>query len=298
VGLHIKLLSGHTAAAIDVRDSANASKFSVAANGGMSASGSVVLNTTTAAFYFGGSATDGTWRFVRSGNAFNIDRRETGAFATKATVTEAGSINGTQAAVQAIKTDLVTPTDLTITTGAGKTAVFATPTYQDVNTSIIPRTTGTGTPAYATITGNLKGYQFAVDDYVDCFPAELLHDWKEGTAVEFHCHWLTGGLNDGTVRGVKWEVEYAWANTSGVLSAATAVSVETSIAANAAALTHKYTSVASFTPTGGLIGAQIVFRIKRIASVTNTAPAANPFLLSVGIHYQQDTLGSRTQGAK
>lgn len=35
-----------------------------------------------------------------------------------------------------------------------------------------------------------------------------------------------------------------------------------------------------------------------IASVTNTAPAANPFLLSIGIHYEIDTLGSRERGTK
>ena len=110
-------------------------------------------------------------------------------------------------------------------------------------------------------------------------------------------------INNATVRGVKWEIEAAWANMlmaggTTVMTATGAQSSETSIAANQPALTHRYTSIYSFTPTGGKIGAQVSFRIKRIASVTDVAPAANPFLLSVGIHYQIDTVGSRQIGVK
>ena len=158
-------------------------------------------------------------------------------------------------------------------------------------------------PAWSAMIGNIYEYQFAIGDYLDLSPLELLHDWKEGTAIELHVHWATGGLNDATVRGVKWEIEYSWANKLGqggtmVFATSGPSSAETSIAAAEPALTHKYTSVVSFTPTGGKIGMYLLMRLKRIASVTNIAPAANPFGLAVGVHYEQDTLGSRTQVGK
>jgi len=73
---------------------------------------------------------------------------------------------------------------------------------------------------------------------------------------------------------------------------------ESSIAANESAKTHKYTSVVSFTPTGGKVGAALLLSLKRIASVTNVAPASDPFVLMVGVHFEKDTLGSRTISSK
>ena len=39
--------------------------------------------TSTDAIYFGDPATDGTWRIVRSGNNFSMQRRETSAWVDK-----------------------------------------------------------------------------------------------------------------------------------------------------------------------------------------------------------------------
>lgn len=41
---------------------------------------------TDGAIYFGGKDTDGTWRLVRSGNDWNMERRESGTYAKKAAV--------------------------------------------------------------------------------------------------------------------------------------------------------------------------------------------------------------------
>jgi hypothetical protein len=175
--------------------------------------------------------------------------------------------------------------------------------YNDINTGINPRNTGAGRPTLSSFVGNLQEFKFAINDFADVTPIEFLHGWKEGSQIEFHCHWATGGVNDATVRGVKWEIEYTWANISGggspeEMSSTTVISAETSIASGQAAKTHKYTSVGTLTPAGGKIGAQLCFRIKRIASVTNTAPTDDPFLLSIGIHYEIDTAGSRTTSSK
>jgi len=41
---------------------------------------------STGAFYIGDNATDGSWRFIRSGNNLVIERRESGSWVTKSTV--------------------------------------------------------------------------------------------------------------------------------------------------------------------------------------------------------------------
>ena len=202
-----------------------------------------------------------------------------------------------------IKTSEVAASDLHITTGTAKTVVLDTPVYDDFNTAVATgKVPAANYPAWSAFVGNLYQYTFAVDDYIYLEATEFLHGWKEGTELELHVHWATGGLNDATVRGVKWEIEYAWANMQAaggqIVFAGSSGSTETSIAANEAAYTHKYTSVLSFTPSGGKIGGQLVLRLKRIASVTNTAPANNPYCLSVGIHHQKDTIGSRASSTK
>lgn len=42
--------------------------------------------TSTSSLYLGDSATDGSWRIVRSGNDLVIQRRESGTWTTKSTI--------------------------------------------------------------------------------------------------------------------------------------------------------------------------------------------------------------------
>lgn len=196
-----------------------------------------------------------------------------------------------------------TTDDLTITTAAQKTVVLATPVYNDLVFPVLQRTTGVGTPTLAAFSGNIRVYQMAVNDVADFNASEIIHDWKEGTQVEIHVHWADGGLNDATVRGVKWEIDYTWANTlaaggTTAFAAATTVSLEDVIAANEPDKTSHVIDVVTFTPTGGKVGAQLLVSLKRIASVTNVAPAADPWILGLGVHYQIDTIGSRQELVK
>jgi hypothetical protein len=182
-------------------------------------------------------------------------------------------------------------------------AVGTATVYEDIFLPISPKTTGVGSPNLATFLGNIRKFTFAVGDLCEIDTAELLHKWKEGSPIELHVHWATNTLNNATVRGVKWEMDYTWANMESaggtiIFPDVTTPSVESVIAANEAAKTHKYTSIVSFTPSGGKIGAALLLSLKRIASVTNIAPAADPFVLMVGAHIECDTLGSRTTAGK
>jgi len=171
--------------------------------------------------------------------------------------------------------------------------------FDDLVLPMIVRVTGVGRPNLGSFVGNILQYVFAINDNAEIEATEVLHGWKEGSAIELHVHWATGGLNDGTVRGVKWEIEYSWANMlyiggTTVFGAPTTVSMEDSIAAAEPDRTHRFTHIMSFTPAGGKVGMYLILRLKRIASVTNPAPVADPFGLSLGVHYEIDTLGSRT----
>lgn len=164
-------------------------------------------------------------------------------------------------------------------------------------------TAGAGVPQYNTLVGNIKKYQFAVNDAFQWEGTEFLHEWAEGTPIFLHVHWVTGGLNDATARGVKWEAEYTFANpleataTYSTFASSTTVSAEVAIPANQPDRTHRVSSIATIAVPGIRIGAQFTVRLKRIAAA-GTAPVADPFVISLGVHYQRDTHGSRGIASK
>ena len=201
-----------------------------------------------------------------------------------------------------IKTDEVAPSDLKLTFGANKTLELQNVVYDDWAFEIAPKTTGAGKPTLASFSGNIKQYTMAVNDISELRPTEMLHKWKEGTPVELHVHWASNGL-DATDRGVKWEIDYTWSNGishggTTAFAAATTLSNETKIPANTADKSYFYTSVLTFTPVGGKIGAGLLMSLKRIASVTDPTPTSSPWIIMVGVHYQIDTIGSRTISQK
>jgi hypothetical protein len=151
-------------------------------------------------------------------------------------------------------------------------------------------------PTWASFIGNLNAFAYDVNDYQE-FNCEILHGYKEGSDLELHVHWASNGL-EGTAAYVEWEIEYSIADRTEVFTSAIVVSSgDIEIPASTTDLTHFYSDVGTITGTGLKIGAVLVGRVRRIASV-GTAPSASPFLLSVGIHYQKDTDGSRTETAK
>jgi hypothetical protein len=155
---------------------------------------------------------------------------------------------------------------------------------------------GAGTaPTWTAFVGNTYLYAFAVND--EAYGAqEILHEYKEGTDLEAHLHWVTNGL-EGVDKAVKWEVEYTMSNIGDAFPATSTMSAEATILANTPDRTHVYTDLADITGTGVEIGNYIVFRVKRIAAV-GTAPVADPFALTVGFHIKQNTEGSRTELVK
>jgi hypothetical protein len=45
-----------------------------------------VVTASDKAFYFGGTATEGSWRIIRSGSNLNFERREGGSWVSKSDI--------------------------------------------------------------------------------------------------------------------------------------------------------------------------------------------------------------------
>lgn len=159
--------------------------------------------------------------------------------------------------------------------------------WNDINVGI-GFALGSSAPSLGILTGAIKVYNFdgsgPTNEAFACL--ELLHDYKEGTDIYPHLHWAptTAAAGD-----VKWQLEY------NVVSHGDAISGSTTISVTQAASGIKLNN-AEFAPaisgTGRKIGDQIMFRLFRNpadAADTYEAPAG---LISFGVHYQVDDIGS------
>ena len=154
---------------------------------------------------------------------------------------------------------------------------------------------GANQPSYTTaIAGTIFEYTFAVNDYIDLGANEISHSYKEGSDFEVHCHVITNGL-DGTDRHIRYSVEYIIADVDGVIATATLSSLDLLIPANTTDRTHLRFDIGTITGTNYKINATLKIRFTRIALIGGgTAPASDPFATMVGVHIEEDTVGSKT----
>lgn len=206
-----------------------------------------------------------------------------------------------------LETDPSTPTDLTIICGTQKTAVLNEPVWKDINLGAalldpIPAfapssdtfddETGTDTGIYT--------LSFGIGDRVSG-SFEIQHDYKEGSDISFHLHWQGKAAPTGT-DNVKWQLTYTISRDGQTLDAATViVTPDTPISTQYIVTRSTFPNISG--STGGNNGGpiqiadQFVFTLERIAA-TGDAYAGGALIATLGLHYQVDTLGSRTIGAK
>lgn len=118
---------------------------------------------------------------------------------------------------------------------------------------------------------------------------EIPHDYKEGTDITFHVHWGTNNAPSGTDY-VQWQLTYTVAHVGDTLLDATTIAKEAAVDTQYQALRSDFTAI---TGTNFDIGDQFLFTIKRIAAVGD-AFAGEALVHTIGIHYEADTIGSRT----
>jgi hypothetical protein len=199
-----------------------------------------------------------------------------------------------------IDTSINNASDLQIQCGTDKTLELQETVYDDLFTPFdSARVPASNAPNWEGFQGNLNAYTFAANDFLE-MTSELLHGYQEGSDVEIHVHWATNGVDAGNT-GVKWEVEYTIANAGTAedyqFPATTTISAEQAIPANTPDLTNRVLTVGTITGASLLMGAVFKGRIRRIAAAA-TAPAADPFGLNLGLHYEINTMGSRQRYTK
>lgn len=172
-------------------------------------------------------------------------------------------------------------------------------TWQDINLSGSSLATGSAAPGKVALdSSNILAYAFSgtnvtPDELHGSF--EILHDYKEGTTIYPHVHWCPTTAGAGNV---KWQLEYIWINGSGTFSSPTTVA--NTVSAGGVAWVEMRTPLPStgISGSGKTMGSRFAFRLFRDAADAADTYAASAALLDIGIHYERDTLGSRTMTTK
>ncbi len=148
-------------------------------------------------------------------------------------------------------------------------------------------------PTSAIVVGGIYGWRFDAAKAADLQGSfEIQHDYKEGTDIDFHVHWSPTTTNTGNI---VWGIEYSIAVLGATFPATTTITKL--IAAPGVVNRHILTDVAKISGTGLKIGTVAIFRVYRQNGGTDTF-TGNAFLHSLGVHYQVNTIGSRTELTK
>ncbi len=168
--------------------------------------------------------------------------------------------------------------------------------YNDVNFEAYAFKQGVSSPDLIDILGTtgILGYGFNGNMTMEQLYSggEILHDYKEGTDLLPHVHWMPTTTNTGNV---EWHMAYSIQNTEGsgtaVFPAPTTISGVGGTTGTA--WLSKIAALGDIDGTDIKIGAHILFRFYRNPAGANDTYPDDAVVLSVGLHYQVNTLGSR-----
>jgi hypothetical protein len=162
--------------------------------------------------------------------------------------------------------------------------------WDDVRISIMLRGSGGTSPVFTQIQGNLYAYKFSGTALNEIFfEVQMPHAWNEGTTIYPHVHWVSNGT---ATSAVTWGLDYEWANLYDTFSGTTSnISASTPAIGNK---THNITdlSASGITESDKRISSMIMCRLYREGNTD--ANNDDCFLLAFDIHYEVNTLGSRS----
>ena len=117
---------------------------------------------------------------------------------------------------------------------------------------------------------------------------EVPHCYKEGSDFQFHVHWSGNSAPSG-IDYVKWQLEYFIVGENAVIPAAQTITVESAYDTQYERITSSFALIDG---TGVGMGSQFGFTLKRIAAAGD-AYSGDAVAHTIGIHFEQDTVGSR-----
>ncbi len=181
-------------------------------------------------------------------------------------------------------------------------AITYTDTYWDdlrmplTNTYLTPtksepefEDTGDGIFAFAFDTGNDSTESLH-------FIAQLPHNYKEGTDLEAHIHWMPSSTN---TDDVVWKLFYKTFPEGHAVSAITALdSARVVVAANGTALSQQETELATIDGTNLKISGMIIGNITRLGDAADDDFSGIVYGLEFDFHYEIDAPGSTHEEGK
>lgn len=200
-----------------------------------------------------------------------------------------------------IDTDLVAPSDLVIDCGTEKTIELEETVWDDfvVPANAVRLAGANPADPVAYKDGIVLSFDDTTSEYC-YFVIQLPHRYKEGTDLDFHLHWTikTSGAGGGA-ENVKWDVTYSasspttpaesWPASS---NGTTTVDVQ-----DVTADDHLIDDIVTMDGTNYKISEVIICSLKRDTGVANNY-GDEAYLVSMDVHYQVDTMGSRQELVK
>jgi len=190
-----------------------------------------------------------------------------------------------------IKTDSTSARDLTITTGAAKTAVLTTAVYDDMQISMANvKTPAVNAPNWVSYKSSEVPAFSKTATNVLYFSAQLPHSYKEGSDLEFHIHIA---YPDNGVDNSVWYFTYSWADVESNFPAA---SNSGNVILASPTTTDRHTApsiIATISGAGKKISSVLLCSISRLGGDGSDSYDNVIYLVSGDFHYQKDTIGSR-----
>lgn len=181
--------------------------------------------------------------------------------------------------------------------------------FDDLRVEPTVRSSGVNVPAFAQWFTNGAGsrgvylYNFTNEVVANekevYFTAQMPHSWA-GTAIGCHVHWVHS--TNQAAAAVRWGFEYSWSDLGATFGNTNIIYGSTPVPADADLVQYKHylTPFPDITPTADQdnISSVLIGRVFRNSSHADDTSTGTAGLLYIDIHYEIDTIGSRTELAK
>lgn len=193
--------------------------------------------------------------------------------------------------------------------GGGLTLIGTATVWEDLRVPVTStKLGGTKDPHFTVFKTNGAGSQGVFLYWFDktteeelYFTCQVPHAYKEGTNLIAHIHWIPK-TNGGANAVVSWGLEYTWANHTVVFANTSIIYTNTHLPADASLVADKHymSSFAAINGAGKTISSMLVCRVFRDAGGTGLTDDYNDDagMLEIDFHFENDTMGSKTETAK
>lgn len=134
-------------------------------------------------------------------------------------------------------------------------------------------------------------------------PAQMPHDWLEGSDIDAHVHWTPAANAIAPGLDVSWGVEYTWSNIGAVFPNTTIIyGDEQQLGAGETLVVDKHylTEIGTINATGKTLSSCLFVRLFRDATGvggTDDFPS-DAGIIEFDFHYQRNSLGSKEEYVK